>query len=143
MLRPSLAKNLTLKAFVLPRICEECSLRRGIALLAAQQRANLRKRRQGRRLARSDHIWRLAEIVPHERFYVRFDNEVRLRAPREVTVPLDDVEGAAEDVCEGARLFTVARFQVNGDNHIRAEKQHAFNWHRCGQKSVHQSASLK
>src|SRR5258708_3460009 len=136
MLRPSLAKNLTLKAFLLPWICEEYSLRRGIALLPAQQRANFRKRRQGRRLARSDHIWRLAEIVPHERFYVRFDNEVRLRAPREVTMPLDDVEGAAEDVREGARLFAVARFQVYGDNHIRADKQYALNWPRSGNRYV-------
>src|SRR6266403_1515019 len=95
----------------------------GIPLFAAEQSANFRQRRQGRRFAGRNHLRGLAEIVPRKRFHVRLNDYVRLRAPGEIAMPLDDVEGAAEDVRERARLLDVVRFQVDGDDHVRAKKQ--------------------
>src|SRR5258708_29027518 len=58
-------------------------------------------------------------------------------------MPLDDVEGTAEDVGERARLFEVVRFQVNRDDHVRAKKQNALDGHRRGDESVDQRPPLK
>src|SRR5258708_28542581 len=58
-------------------------------------------------------------------------------------MPLDDVEGAAEDIRERARHFDVVRLQVNGDDHVRAKKQSALDGHRRGDESVDQRPPLK
>src|SRR5213083_1215186 len=81
--------------------------RGGVALLSAQGGANLRQGMQRRDFSRCNHIWCFGEIVPHKLLHVRLDDDVRLCTPGKVRMPLDDVERAAENVCECARLLQI------------------------------------
>src|SRR6266699_1145470 len=131
----SLANNLL--QFLAERfVCgSETALSCGVFLLAAQGG-------QRRRFTRRDHIRRLAEIVPHEWFHVRLDDDVRLRAPGEIGMTLNDVECTAENIGEGARLLDVGGFEIDGNDDVRAQEQCALDRHRRGQESIHQRPPL-
>src|SRR6267143_1471180 len=58
-------------------------------------------------------------------------------------MPLHDVERAAEDIGECARLLDGTCFQVHRNDHVCSEKQRTFHGHRSGQESVYQRPPLK
>src|SRR5260370_27504489 len=118
------------------------TLRGGVTLLAAQSRADLRQRRECSGLTDRDHFWRLGEIVPHKGLYVRFDDHVRLRAPFEISVALENIESAAENVRERARWLEGARLEIHGDNNVGAKKQSAFHGHWSSEESIDQRPSV-
>src|SRR5260370_7654275 len=101
------------------------TLRGGVTLLAAQSRADLRQRRECSGLTDRDHFWRLGEIVPHKGLYVRFDDHVRLRAPFEISVALENIESAAENVRERARCLNGPPLHIHRDNNVDANTHSA------------------
>src|SRR5437879_3455014 len=113
-----------------------------VALFAAQSRADLRQGRKCSGFTGGDHFRRLGEIVPHKGLYVWLDDDVGLRAPREIGVALENVERAAENVCECTRLLQGARLEIHGDNNVGAEEQSALQGHGSGEKSIDQSSSI-
>jgi len=117
-------------------------LRGRIALLTVDGGADFGQGRERRCFSSRDHFRRFAEIIPHERFYVRLDDHVRLSAPGQVRVTLNDVERAAENVCESARLIDVACFEVDGDDDVSAEEMRALDWYRSREEAVNERAAF-
>jgi hypothetical protein len=71
-----------------------------------------------------------------------FSNAQAERTLRQIRMPLKNVERAAEDIGERARLLDVPSFEIHGDHQVRAKKESAFDGHRRGQKSVDECASV-
>src|SRR5215510_12073887 len=91
-------------------------------------------------LASSNHVRRLAEIVPNKGLHIRLNDDVRLSAPCEVRMPLNDVERAAENIGERARLLNISRLQIDRDDDVRAQQEGAFDGNRRSQKTVYERA---
>jgi len=66
--------------------------RRGVAFLSAEGGPDLREGGKRGGFTSDDKIGRACEIVPDERLYIRLDNDIRLLAPSEIRVALDDGE---------------------------------------------------
>src|SRR5437879_9230348 len=132
---------------VFPKFLEDSSAKQillcsGVALFPANSSADLRQCRQRGSLAGRYHFGGFREVVPHEWFYVRLDDHVRLRAPCQIRVMLENIERAAENVCERARLLDVACLKIHRDDNVGAKKQCAFHGHRSGKESIDQCSSV-
>ena len=112
-------------------------------MFAVEQSADLREGGAGGGFAGYDHFVGLGEVVPDEGLYVGFDDDVGLGAPGKIGVTLNDVEGAAENVREGARFFEITGFEINGDDHVGAEEEGAFYRDRGGEKAVNEGAAFE
>src|SRR5205814_7553495 len=113
-----------------------------IFFLAAQESDNFRKRVHRGSLASCNQFWRLCEIIPGKVRDIRLNDHIRLLAPSNIGVFLNDVERAADNVNSGAWIFDAAGFEIYGDDDVRTLDERTFDRYGSGEKAVDQRAAV-
>lgn len=108
-----------------------------------QSSANGGQRLAGSLFSRADHVGRLREIIPQKWSDVWLDDDVGMAAPFDVGVLLDDGEGTAEHVGEGARFFDRAGFEMDGDDQLGSKEQGAFDWNKGREKTINEHTAFE